>query len=158
SIPPQPPFQAGPPPVPPPPNSIQENRPISNQTAPTPPTGPDSSKDPAAENHTSTPPSQTPNPPPPAASSSPPKQNTDPVIQMLATRAAADPELKNLMKVVASSKATQEQLKLFQGHIDELNGIVERQKADKANKEQSNRPPGSNPKAAQPAKVGGPSD
>lgn len=43
---------------------------------------------------------------------------------MLATRAASDPELKALMKIVASSKATQEQLRIFQGHIDELNAII----------------------------------
>ena len=55
---------------------------------------------------------------------------------MLATRAAADPELKELMKVVASSKASQEQLKLFQGHIDELNAIIRRQEADKAQRAQ----------------------
>ncbi len=55
---------------------------------------------------------------------------------MLATRAAADPELKELMKVVASSKASQEQLKLFQGHIDELNEIIRRQEADKSQRAQ----------------------
>lgn len=44
----------------------------------------------------------------------------DPVIQSLAIRAAEDPELKALMRIVASGKATQEQLKIFQGHIDAL--------------------------------------
>lgn len=43
---------------------------------------------------------------------------------MLATRAAADPELKALMRVVASSQASQEQLRAFQAHIDELNAII----------------------------------
>ena len=43
---------------------------------------------------------------------------------MLATRAASDPELKALMRVVASSKATQEQLRTFQQHIDDLNAII----------------------------------
>lgn len=51
----------------------------------------------------------------------------DPVIRMLATRAATNPDLKALMKVVASSKASQEQLKLFQSHIDELNVIIRQQ-------------------------------
>jgi hypothetical protein len=46
---------------------------------------------------------------------------------MLATRAATNPDLKALMKVVASSKATQEQLKLFQSHIDELNNMLRQQ-------------------------------
>ena len=48
----------------------------------------------------------------------------DPVIQMLATRAANDTELKNLMKIVASGKASQTQLREFQDHIDELNSIL----------------------------------
>ena len=65
--------------------------------------------------------------PPPPAQPAPPKPNTDPVIQMLASRAANDPTLKALMKIVASSQATPEQLKTFQGHIDELNAIVRRQ-------------------------------
>ncbi|KAL5044040.1 hypothetical protein BDW71DRAFT_186624 [Aspergillus fruticulosus] len=54
----------------------------------------------------------------------PPKPNPDPVIQMLATRAAQDPELKALMRLVASTNATQEQLRTFQAHIDELNAII----------------------------------
>lgn len=48
----------------------------------------------------------------------------DPVIQMLATRAASDHGLKTLMKVVASGQASQIQLKDFQDHIDELNTIL----------------------------------
>ena len=48
----------------------------------------------------------------------------DPVIQMLATRAASNPELKALMKVVASGRASPEQLREFQDHIDELNSII----------------------------------
>ena len=54
-----------------------------------------------------------------------PKQ--DPVIQMLATRAASDHGLKALMKVVASGQASPTQLKDFQDHIDELNNILKRQ-------------------------------
>ena len=49
---------------------------------------------------------------------------TDPVIQMLATRAASDHQLKSLMKVVATGKASQDELKVFQNHIDELNTIL----------------------------------
>lgn len=54
-----------------------------------------------------------------------PKQ--DPVIQMLATRAASDHGLKTLMKVVASGQASPTQLKDFQDHIDELNTILKSQ-------------------------------
>lgn len=53
-----------------------------------------------------------------------PKTNSDPVIQMLAARAATDQHLKDLMKVVATSKANAEQLKEFQKHIDEFNAVV----------------------------------
>ncbi|KAJ5791584.1 uncharacterized protein N7518_008595 [Penicillium psychrosexuale] len=62
--------------------------------------------------------------PPQGQKSQPAKPSPDPVIQMLATRAAADPELKALMRVVASSQASQEQLRAFQAHIDELNAII----------------------------------
>ena len=48
----------------------------------------------------------------------------DPVIQMLATRAASNQSLKTLMKVVASGQASPDQLKEFQSHIDELNSIL----------------------------------
>ncbi|KAL8714520.1 MAG: hypothetical protein Q9220_001468 [cf. Caloplaca sp. 1 TL-2023] len=54
---------------------------------------------------------------------------TDPVIQMLATRAASDHNLKALMKVVASGHASQEQLRDFQNHIDELNSLIKNQKS-----------------------------
>ncbi|GAB1217718.1 hypothetical protein ATERTT37_006959 [Aspergillus terreus] len=63
-------------------------------------------------------------PPNPNQPPQPAKPSPDPVIQMLATRAASDPELKALMRVVASSKASQEQLRAFQAHIDELNAII----------------------------------
>ncbi|KAL6716647.1 hypothetical protein ACLMJK_006215 [Lecanora helva] len=48
----------------------------------------------------------------------------DPVIQMLANRAANDDHLKDLMKVVASGKASPDQLREFQDHIDELNTML----------------------------------
>ncbi|KAI4138545.1 MAG: hypothetical protein L6R39_006735, partial [Caloplaca ligustica] len=59
---------------------------------------------------------------------------TDPVIQMLATRAASDHNLKALMKVVASGHASQDQLREFQNHIDELNSLIK-------GRESSTRPP-----------------
>ncbi|MCJ1438193.1 hypothetical protein MMC27_007580 [Xylographa pallens] len=54
--------------------------------------------------------------------------NSDPVIQMLAARAATDHDLKSLMKVVAQGNASPDQLKIFQRHIDELKSIIEAQK------------------------------
>jgi hypothetical protein len=60
------------------------------------------------------------------------KASPDPVISMLATRASSDPELKALMKEVATGKATQEQLKVFQKHIDELGAVIQAQKVKEA--------------------------
>ena len=48
------------------------------------------------------------------------RSSPDPVISMLASRASSDLKLKALMKEVATGNATQDQLKIFQGHIDEL--------------------------------------
>lgn len=58
------------------------------------------------------------------------KASPDPVISMLASRASSDPELKALMKEVATGNATQDQLKVFQRHIDELTAIILKQKKD----------------------------
>lgn len=63
------------------------------------------------------------------------KPNADPVIQMLATRAASNHELKTLMKVVASGNASQSQLRDFQNHIDDLNSILKTR-----NKSSQNQP------------------
>lgn len=52
-----------------------------------------------------------------------PTGRSDPVIQMLAERAATDPDLKALMKTVANGEATPDQLRKFQSHIDELTRI-----------------------------------
>ena len=52
------------------------------------------------------------------------KPSSDPVIQMLATRAASNPNLKALMKVVASGDATEAELKDFQFHIEDLNSTL----------------------------------
>jgi hypothetical protein len=67
----------------------------------------------------------TPKPPAEAAPSPAPASRTsDPVIQMLAERAATDQELKGLMRIVADGKASPEQLKQFQSHIDELTKVL----------------------------------
>jgi hypothetical protein len=63
------------------------------------------------------------------------KASPDPVISMLATRASSDPELKALMKEVATGKATPEQLKVFQKHIDELGAVIQAQKLKEAAEE-----------------------
>ena len=60
----------------------------------------------------------------------PPPKSTpkpDPVIQKLAARAAADPNLKELMKIVATSQANTAQLKEFQAHIDDLNALIKQE-------------------------------
>ena len=80
----------------------------------------------------------TPNPATAAASPTSrhiPKTTSDPVIQMLAARAATDSRLKELMKVVATSKASPEQLREFQRHIDEFNAVVKKQEAERIEKE-----------------------
>ncbi|KAL8682622.1 MAG: hypothetical protein Q9186_001309 [Xanthomendoza sp. 1 TL-2023] len=74
------------------------------------------------------PPPQNPQNPEPDTSLNEGEKPTDPVIQMLATRAATDHNLKALMKVVASGHASQEQLRDFQNHIDELNNLIKGQK------------------------------
>ncbi|KAK6428518.1 hypothetical protein LTR95_015334 [Oleoguttula sp. CCFEE 5521] len=65
--------------------------------------------------------------PPPAAQK---KSSPDPVISMLATRASSDPDLKALMKEVATGKATQDQLRVFQKHIDELTLLINKPSTD----------------------------
>ena len=67
--------------------------------------------------------------------------NSDPVIQMLAARAATDHDLKSLMKVVAQGSASPDQLKIFQKHIDELKSIIEAQKDRCAAETASTRKP-----------------
>ena len=72
------------------------------------------------------------------------KPSPDPVIQMLATRAASNHDLKALMKVVASGNASPEQLVTFQNHIDELNSILKtRSESSEAAKDQGggSKPP-----------------
>jgi len=50
---------------------------------------------------------------------------------MLAARAASDSRLKDLMKVVATSMASPEQLKEFQAHIDEFNEVIRKQESER---------------------------
>jgi len=68
----------------------------------------------------------------PAPPPTPVGKSTDPVIQMLAERAATDPSLKALMRIVANGEATSEELKRFQSHIDELTELTRAQKARQA--------------------------
>jgi hypothetical protein len=68
--------------------------------------------------------------------------STNPVIQMLAQRASADPNLKALMKIVANGNANELQLKDFQRHIDELNAIIKsRANGASTSTTPQNRPP-----------------
>ncbi|KAI5804509.1 hypothetical protein EDC01DRAFT_643737 [Geopyxis carbonaria] len=77
--------------------------------------------------------------PPQGPQGPPPPQNArsgpDPVIQMLAMKAATDQNLKQLMRIVASGRATKEQLQEFQGHIDILTS------ESNLNNQQSQGPP-----------------
>lgn len=127
------------------PRNQQSMRPPSNQGR-----GPN--------NATPNPPATTPGPqqrPPPSqpAQPQPAKPSPDPVIQMLATRAASDPELKALMRVVASTEATQEQLRAFQSHIDELNAIIRAREQRQQQRQQVQQPVAPSP---QPTPVPGP--
>ncbi|PGH14713.1 hypothetical protein AJ79_02879 [Helicocarpus griseus UAMH5409] len=150
--------------APPPPNPPGQNRPtqaqpsqaqppqshaqgqLSSQPSSQPPGQPPQSQrppnQPPPNYHAPSHPSQNgpmrnpPSQPPPEPTSQPAKQSPDPVIQMLATRAASNPELKALMRIVASSKANQAQLRTFQAHIDELNAIL----ASRKQNENQNNP------------------
>ncbi|PYI06537.1 hypothetical protein BO78DRAFT_342988 [Aspergillus sclerotiicarbonarius CBS 121057] len=82
----------------------------------------------------------------------PPKPSPDPVIQMLATRAASDPDLKALMRVVASSKASQEQLRAFQAHIDELNAIIRAREQQQQRQQQQRQSQPSTPAHPPPSR------
>ena len=88
----------------------------------------------------------------PAPAPAPAGKSTDPVIQMLAERAATDPDLKALMRIVANGEATPEELKKFQSHIDELTRI---QKARQAAAQASQPPQPPPPSATTPAPVNG---
>ncbi|KAJ0419291.1 hypothetical protein BJY00DRAFT_286244 [Aspergillus carlsbadensis] len=140
-------------PYPHPPQSAQNQRPHPphpSHGTPTPQGYPQGSRPPPPQ------PARTPNSQPPHRPSGPqstqrlatnqqppaqpPKPNPDPVIQMLATRAAQDPELKALMRLVASTNATQEQLRTFQAHIDELNAIIRAREQQQRRQQQQQQP------------------
>ncbi|KAM3069157.1 hypothetical protein ACMFMG_010678 [Clarireedia jacksonii] len=132
-----------PPPAPVPAPPPVEQKPIQNtqslstpashpptNTAPTPPT----STDPipvtncAPINGQPTHPPNAANPSQPPMAAPPPQpaanRSTDPVIQMLAERAATDADLKALMRIVANGEASAVELKKFQNHIDELTQLL----------------------------------
>lgn len=123
-------------PPPPPSNALQTNEPLPNgHLKPNPPPKPSQPI-----------PSVAPNPPPAQSAPAPAGRGTDPVIQMLAERAATDPELKALMRIVANGEASQMQLKNFQNHIDDLTRLQKaRQAAAQASQQQ---PPASRPSPA----------
>ncbi|RMZ88531.1 hypothetical protein DV736_g4241, partial [Chaetothyriales sp. CBS 134916] len=112
---------------------------------------------PSSVKQESVPPSPAPRQPAAPAPRPPaPKTSADPVIQMLAARAASDPRLKDLMKVVATSKASPDQLREFQRHIDELNEVVRQQEAQREHQQKAKPPPSAAappapPSAASPA-------
>ncbi|PMD31437.1 hypothetical protein L207DRAFT_536920 [Hyaloscypha variabilis F] len=96
--------------------------------------------------------------PTPALSAPPPTpapagKSTDPVIQMLAERAATDPDLKALMRIVANGEATPEELKKFQAHIDELTRIQKARQAAAQTPQPPTQPPPTS--AAMPTPVNG---
>ncbi|KAF2148761.1 hypothetical protein K461DRAFT_324239 [Myriangium duriaei CBS 260.36] len=78
---------------------------------------------------------------PSAPPATPAKQTPDPVIQLLASRASTDRDLKELMKIVATGTASPEQLRAFQKHIDELNAVVAAQNAAQAAESQQQSQP-----------------
>ncbi|KAH6720529.1 hypothetical protein BKA61DRAFT_236581 [Leptodontidium sp. MPI-SDFR-AT-0119] len=89
--------------------------------------------------------------PQPAPPPTPVGKSTDPVIQMLAERAATDTSLKALMRIVANGEATSEELKRFQSHIDELTRVQKaRQAAEAAASAHTNQAP-STPQSIQQA-------
>ncbi|KAK5306680.1 hypothetical protein LTR99_002372 [Exophiala xenobiotica] len=121
----QPSSSSTPPSGPPKPTS-QEAMPVQTQSAPPPSQSASVAPSPKTSAQTPLSDQKQPSQPPSGRQST-----TDPVIQMLAARAASDPQLKELMKVVATSKASPEQLKEFQAHIDEFNEVVRRQEAER---------------------------
>lgn len=143
-----------------PPAPSYQPHPPQSQPASTRPSGQPSgqqSRPPSNTSHSSTR-HQSPTRSQPAAGSA-----GDPVIQMLAQRASIDPNLKKVMKIVATGQADHEQLGLFQKHIDELNRIVEeRKRKEEKEKIQSQTTPlprtnetASTPHPANPTPAGG---
>ena len=75
----------------------------------------------------------------------------DPVIHMLAKKAQSDLQLTNLMKTVASGQATEEQLKVFQRHIDELSAILAKQREEMSKNSRTIALPPPAPQSAGPS-------
>jgi hypothetical protein len=73
---------------------------------------------------------------------------------MLAERAATDPELKALMRIVANGEASPEELKTFQKHIDELTRLQKSRQAASQPPPLQNQPPPPAPPST-PAQVNG---
>jgi hypothetical protein len=78
---------------------------------------------------------------PSVASAAPAGKSTDPVIQMLAERAATDPDLKALMRIVANGEASPDELKKFQSHIDDLTRLQKARQAAAQPPQSGNQPP-----------------
>lgn len=74
-----------------------------------------------------TPIAKTPSTTPASTPSQQQQTQPDPVIHMLAQRASTDPELKSIMKIVATGGASPVQLEYFQRHIDELTRLSKKQ-------------------------------
>jgi 2,5-diamino-6-(ribosylamino)-4(3H)-pyrimidinone 5'-phosphate reductase len=60
----------------------------------------------------------------------------DPVIQALTEGASSDPELKNLMKVVAMSQSSPEQREIFQSHLDRISDKHAAEEAERIRRQQ----------------------
>lgn len=78
--------------------------------------------------------------PSPGSAQAPATRTADPVIQMLAERAATDAELKALMRIVANGEASPEELKKFQNHIDDLTSLLKSRQAAIQSTNQSPQP------------------
>jgi len=68
-------------------------------------------------------------------------KHRDPVIPMLAERAATDPDLKALMRIVANGEASPDELKRFQSHIDDLTRLQKARQAAAQSPQPTNQPP-----------------
>lgn len=90
--------------------------------------------------------------PNPAPVVAPPKPNPgpDPVIKALAARAAGNPELKKVMKVVAQGNASSSELEYFQEHIKELTAQFEKERDEKEKWKQQSTPKPPVPPAPRP--------
>jgi hypothetical protein len=160
-----------PPPPPPPPKQIPQPQPINqapqrSQDTPMkdssipapPPNTPRSNSTPITNGVNGTSHAQAPNAnthppqPPPSTTNGTPatsaSKSTDPVIQMLAERAATDPDLKALMRVVANGDATSDELKRFQTHIDELTRLQKARQDSQPAASQNQPPPPPPPTAS----------